>query len=209
MRALAVAALAVLTACGPLHMDDARDANAQYVAGVKILTKCAGAGGYLGSGVIVSAHRVLTAEHVVECPLGLPATVVLDPGDGDARDARVEVVLPSNDIARLWVDADLSKWFTSVTVGPEPEIGQLVCWTAFVPRPTYRCGTAQAHHDDTGNDDDGFGIDGFVEHGNSGSGVYDEWGRLVGLIDMTLDCQTGVYCWGLAKPLHDYSWLVP
>lgn len=208
---IAVLVLSVLATCAScasaLMPDRLRSPSAQWDASVLIQVSCIpGIVTQYGSGVVVSKDRVLTAMHVVKCDMGLDPTVTIDPGDGTDRDATVEVLLPDDDIARLRVSADLSDYFHPVEIGPHPAAGERACWTALAPRPTLRCGTTQP---ESAYEMSGIFVDGFVEHGNSGSGMYDSRGRLVGIVVSTLTCQTGVYCLGRAVSLAGREWLVP
>lgn len=218
----ALAGVAALTTCcaGSLsallgqHQAEAkplglRTPDQQYEAGVIVAVSC---GQELdepfspiqtGSGVIVAGTRVITALHVVTCPLGLAVQVKVDPGDGTMRDAVVELTAPTRDVARLVVSADLSQWFTPVAVGPTPLRGERVCWAAWRPRPTYRCATVEWTNPEW------VVVDGFVEQGNSGAGLYDAAGRLVGVMARTKACQTGVFCVGGAQRFTGLEFLVP
>jgi len=185
----------------PEHL---RDPEAQFQGSVLVTAACFGdEPTWYGSGVIVSKDRVLTDEHVVKCPLGLTPKVWVNPGDGNLE-AEVEVEIVKSDIARLkMVTADLSGWFVPLSLGPPPPIGETVCWSALSPRPTYRCGTSN------GLNQGMIMVDGMVEHGNSGSGAYDEKGRLVGLVRATTMCQNKTFCVGWITPLKDFQWLIP
>jgi len=181
----------------------------QQNAGVKIRVKCPD-GNYVGSGVIVGRDRLLTAEHVVSCSnKNLPSQILVDPGDGVPRNAVIEVLVPNADIARLLVDADLSEYNSPIVIGPRPQIGDTVCEVAGMPRWTYRCFTAQVWTRLTGEEADIY-MDGMmVEFGNSGSGLYDAEGRLVGIVVRVARCQDSLPCSGRATSLQTRSWLIP
>ena len=178
-----------------------RTPREQWGAGVQVTVTCDGAPQW-GSGVLVSASRVITALHVVTCPGGLEPKIEVDAGDGPVN-AKLEIAMPQSDLARLYVSANLEKWFTPVSIGPDPGTGDRACWVAETPRTTYRCGTVEDVTVDQ------IWLDGFVEHGNSGAGLYNGRGQLVGIVTATLVCQTGVFCAGWARSLSGLEWLVP
>lgn len=203
-----------------------RSPNAQVGATVKVVTYCRvpdadaeiieemlGVDAYdyepfgQGSGVIVSPDRMLTAFHVVECEDGSKPRVKVDPGDKTLRDATVEIIVPGNDVARLKLvnaDEELSEYYTPVTIGPRPKLGDKLCMTSAVPRLGYHCGTMQPDRDGVGL----FQWDYFTEFGNSGSAVYKD-GKLVGLLHALSFCQGRVQCVGHIVPLQDFPWLIP
>ncbi len=150
----ALGLIAVLATCGSCAAGilpaAARSPEQQYESSVQITTICmtSGTDGGMsmtvatGSGTLLSAHEVLTAAHVMQCDGGLGLTSV-DVGDGKSHSAETDVLLPKADIARAHVDDDLSKWFTPVSFGPAPKIGDRVCAMATAPFTVYRCYTAQ------------------------------------------------------------------
>ncbi len=201
----ATALLVVLTGavcCATVSIPDPRSPRDQYAAGVSITTSCDGVPKHTGTGSLVSDDRVLTALHVVHCDEG-ELSIVIDAGDGPVE-AKLEIVMPMHDLARLRVTGNLDKWFTPVQVGSPPPIGAKVCWAAVVPRPTYRCGTSQGLRAGTY-----IWIDGMVEHGNSGSPLYDASGKLVGVVQGAVACEGGINCLGEAMSLRGLEWLVP
>lgn len=190
----------------------------QHGATVKITVDCPGEipgvpATHFGSGVVVSADRVVTALHVSGCgrggdgePSGLdePLSIKVDPGDGVEREATREILIPSVDVARIQVagNAPLRRWLTPLAIGPRPALGDQVCEAAAYPRYTYRCGMVQPWR--------GAKIyaEYFTEFGNSGSGVYSD-GRLVGILTTLAWCQGNHPCLAGISPLQGYEWLVP
>jgi S1-C subfamily serine protease len=187
-----------------------RSVAQQHNAAVRIKVFC-GDSGHYGTGVIVSKHHILTAHHVAQCEImpGVPIyvtpdKVVIDPGDNVEREATVELTLGDGiqDIARLKTEENLSAFMSPITVGPAPAIGDKVCEASAVPRWTYRCGTAQ--------DSDGYiRMEMRTEHGNSGSGLYDAQGRLIGIVVQLWVCEANEFCGGKAAPIQDLRYLVP
>jgi S1-C subfamily serine protease len=163
----------------------AREEAARAVA---VAALCGEAGTAFGSGVIVGPSTVLTALHVVghcENPVVLVQTT-----DEKVR-AVVVTAKWSADVARLELVAGT---FDAPVLerGPRPEPGDRVCVVAAVPDRLRRCGEV-----------DKYGTDGMyhsapVQRGNSGGGVYDSAGRLVGVTTMTIGDGMG----GVAAPLE-------
>lgn len=210
---LAVAGLLVLAACSGCVRHLPRTSLDQDGATVAITVVCVGAGAddlpalaqHYGTGVIVGDHHVLTANHVASGPPGFECVFGINPGDGHMRLAEVQESLPTADIARLRVQESLAAWMSPIVLGPRPTVGDRVCESSAYPRNTYRCGTVMRHQD--GEDGD-IRIDMFTEFGNSGSGLYDARGRLVGIVVMTNVCQDGVQCIGFASSLWPRDWML-
>lgn len=165
---------------------EGRTISGQWDATVAISAQCGdGLHWYTGSGVIVSDDVVLTARHVVadhyqdngawvNCP-NLQITV--REIDGTMHDATVEAEA-SSDIARLRIVEKFTD--PPAVLGPRPLLGENVCMVALRPEPWRRCGETQPTTDSL------IRVNFQVVHGNSGAGVYDTDGRLIGII-VTLD----------------------
>ena len=214
---ITIAALgATCSGCVPFWASSRAPAQ-QYNAAVMLHMGCVGvtpegefvAQVYDGTGTVIGPHSILTAAHMTACPIeGFSAIAyAVDPGDGRLRPFTVDVVVPGADIATLKVADDLSKWLTPVTIGPVPKFGETVCESSAAPRPTYRCGLVQAPA--LGTEDGDIRLDLFIEHGNSGSGLYDSKGRLVGVVVLVSVCQGDFQCQGRASSLASRKWLVP
>lgn len=160
-----------------------------------------------GSGVIIDRHHILTARHVVQCDKTTPV-IVVDAGDQFLKLAQSGVELPESDVALLYVASGLpTQLSTTVEIGPKPHIGDEVCEAAAVPSWTYRCGIVQPEAFNAPADSD-IRIDFKVEHGNSGAGLYDKQGRLVGIVTALKVCEYKDVCQGYAASLDNYTWLM-
>lgn len=208
-------ALAACTSCG--HFSSYRSAVQQHNAMVRINATCPD-GSFRGSGVMVSPQHVLTAEHVATCEL-LPAMpeiginhAVTMPAlkltiwvtDEVSVEAEIEATAsPGADLARLKMARSMPDVFSPVRLGPPPQIGDRICEASAVPRSTYRCGEAQ--ESPTGH----IGLGFMVENGNSGSGIYNAKGELIGITTMLIYCQNRLLCAGIGTALAGYAWMMP
>lgn len=137
-----------------------------------------------GSAVAVSPDQVLTAYHVVD---NCPDPVILV---GEEL-AEVELVAPKADVARLRL---LTGRFHGpfARAGKLPEAGDEVCLVPSVPHAITECGMVVEAGD------------GRIEYsaltvpGNSGSGLYDRAGSLVGVVVQYRLCG-GLACGGVAS----------
>ena len=187
--------LAVCGACGLPDRGVRRPAPEQDRAAVRIDTMC----GSSGSGVIVSRAQVLTALHVVlSCPMG---RLAVTDADGTVRLAELEIAT-NRDVARLV----LAEGEPDFPIGSIPRVkparvGARVCISAAAPKRGRACGTVRkVAPNPTGG----------VEHsaptvpGNSGSGLYDAYGSLVGIVVWRDLRREG----GMATGLDARQWLV-
>lgn len=185
-----------------------RSATEQNDAAVEIAVVCENGSMYAGTGVALPDSRALTAFHVIApCPGG-PLAIVAELDD-TAMLMQPESIAPNADVVRLEpVDLGLAKAPLSksrlVELGPLPEPGETVCIAAARPYHSRRCGVVEFAADRP----HGIRFDAIVEPGNSGSGVYDSAGRLVGIATKLYQCHNGQICGGLATPLVSRGWVV-
>lgn len=207
MKAIIVLALALAAcSCGASLKPVGRTGVQQHNAVVKITTHC-GLREQYGSGVMVAPDLVLTAAHVVSCamipgselPLYLPPDGITVSGGFGPHAADLMEVKYEPDLARLQVKG-LEEFFTPIVVGPPPPVGERVCAVSSVPYSSYRCGEAQEPRPGR------LYVDFLILHGNSGSGMYDSHGRLVGIVTNLIDCPG---CGGFGSTLAEWRWLVP
>lgn len=144
-----------------------------------------------GSGVIHFGDVALTAFHVVTCatPVGAyvkggdpvprvliqPTSIQVQDADARTYHARIMRYAPADDIAWLLLDADTERQPFHVA---EPPAQGFVCFSSGHPQRERRCGRVEA----SGGRDTGIHFLTPAIPGNSGSGIYDEAGRLVGLV---------------------------
>ena len=186
----------MLTACGLPHVPPApRSAQAQAQSVVVVESECVESDPFntgpgiipghagpdaqwapsnVGAGVIISDNRILTAAHVVECPLTPSVHVTLANG----RRVRMMVELDDKtfghgqDIARLKIPSqetfDLGIAPPSLVLSITDSDEEWCAWTA--------------HGEACGEVIDSKSFTGVTKSGDSGAAVYDSQGRLVGLV---------------------------
>ena len=174
-----------------------RTVGKQWDSAVAIQVSCLAGPTFGGSGVIIDDTHVLTAYHVVQenwdanrrkrdadgnhikedwqhCN---DQTIIIHEVDGSEHEVYVEKQSSSWDIASLRLKTPGVKFSDKPPVfGPSPLLGEAVCVVSLLPDRWRRCGSAQPPN--TGM----IRADVTVEHGNSGSPVYDSAGRLVGIV---------------------------
>lgn len=154
-----------------------------------------------GSGVVVGPRKILTAFHVAGC---VEAQVTIKFRNGDERLARVSAVAVEADVAQLEVlgAGDFKDWSTLGSMMPKE--GDMVCLASALPRRGRSCGEVTTTSSDLpGN----LGFMAMARPGNSGSGVYDVDGRLVGITIAMGACEGGHPCGGFATTLAGREWL--
>lgn len=168
---------------------------------------------YIGSGVVVGRTRVLTAWHVVDCVdenrnvTGKLLSIDATSSDGVHRALSVEIALLPADVARLKLVKDAARFvFTRrhhVARPPYP-FGD-VCIATLYPKIEHKCGSMRPMRREPPGD---------IEHGaitipgNSGSGIYDEHGRLVAIVTHYTSA-LGIPLGGRATSLYPRRFLVP
>ena len=165
-----------------------RGLTARYAEAVEISAVCVredGAiGGWSGSGVIVSRTRILTAAHVAGSR-GAFCVFSTKTIDGTERMVQPAVVLPDLDIASMTIlDGETPFDFSPLAYGARPSLGDTVCAATAVPWRGHKCGEVQPDSSTPG--DIKFFV--VVEPGNSGSGLYNAAGELVGIVTHRFFC---------------------
>ncbi len=171
---------------------------AQRLAAVEVVSVCLSGRIriHTGSGVVVSPTYILTAAHVVSCS---GAEVSLSQPGGPIVRARVEMLDHRIDVARLMV-VDGQRLRVSPLRVSRITPRSRICAASAVPEREYHCGMVESFLPRRAGD---MSYDMFVEPGNSGSGVYDDRGALVGIV--THHRPGG----GLATSIGDKRWVMP
>jgi S1-C subfamily serine protease len=177
----------------------ARAVDATYANTVRITNLCGG----MGSGVVVSKYHVITAAHVVEGSAGCELPLVVEVGLGAEKPTAylmtIDVLDEESDLARLII-VGLGAFDTiAPIIAPPPVLGGEVCLSSGVPSWTRRCGQTWPRGRDSAGD---IRHEVVTEPGNSGGGVYDRAGRLVGIVTHYRACPAnGQLCGGRATSL--------
>jgi S1-C subfamily serine protease len=194
-------ALSLTLACALPQRQHGRTVAQQYSNAVQIAVAC-GEDLFGGSGVIVGPRTILTAYHVVAC--NNPLVAVLAPGVKEQpKTVKVLSYSESEDLALLELSSDAESFtnYLPVSYGPLPKLGDRVCGAHGVPKIGRVCGEVQPYADKPGD----IVFTGIVDHGNSGSGLYDSHGRLVGIITHLYTCSNGQVCGGKATSLDGHG----
>lgn len=145
-----------------------------------------------GSGVVIDERHVLTAYHVIGCPVVAIVHVVLS----DGRNFRMYVDKedPEHDMARL-VIASAENFGLNIpppTRGPIPKYGDAICTAVAYPLLGGACGTVSTVNDPYSTKHlpapfdailfGDIGVTSLIVSGNSGGPVYDVGGNLIGLV---------------------------
>lgn len=157
-----------------------------------------------GSLVMVNSTLALTALHVVRCATKDPDTEIVRYTEplkieanlgGNWYEVLVEWQVPDQDIAVLKTPSTNAQ---AAAFGELPALGQTACAAPSYPYAALRCGMVQPPIPE------GTLIDTVVEPGNSGAGVYDASGRLVGIISQVRMCMNGQFCMAIARAVWPY-----
>lgn len=201
--------------CGSSPLALGRTVAQEYEAVVEVDVSCTDDGPLIssittwhGSGVVVSSSQVLTAWHVVDAAAvtGANCNIAVVLKSGEHVPMTVEVSAVENDMARL----DTLELYVfnapPVELVSPPDPGQWVCAVVAWPERGRRCGEVQDRRDPDGK----FWYDIITEPGNSGGGVYDTSGHLVGIVSSYRPCPfNGQLCGGGAMPLVEAKFLLP
>lgn len=132
-----------------------------------------------GSGVVVDSDHVMTAEHVAHCPVGLGRAIVTT---ADERYVAVKLERASVVLDVALLVAVTPGEFSGVpplSIADElPGEGATVCMAAAVPKRVVNCGVVDRVGDFPPKN---LHYTANSTYGNSGGGVYDKVGRLVGI----------------------------
>lgn len=149
-----------------------------YGASVRIVVICANDDVFGGSGVAISPTQVLTAKHVVsEC---VPKAIGTRSSDGTIREVVVDKLSDTVDVARLIIVEGTKPFqFIAKIDTDERRIGEKLCSIGGGSLETYnirKCGDVAEVGDTT------FVTSEMPVPGNSGSGVFDVNGHVVGIL---------------------------
>lgn len=193
------------TSCAHTSKLTSRGLTARYIDAVEIEAVCVKGStaegmlvGWHGSGVVVSRTRVLTANHVANMR-DMTCVFQTKTIDGRTRMMQPLAAMPSLDLASLeLVDGEKPFDASPVAYGKVPEVGDRVCAATGNPWRGHKCGEVQLPGNLPG--DVQFLI--IVEPGNSGSGVYNDAGELIGIVTHKFTCsQSTQTCGGKAASL--------
>lgn len=129
-----------------------------------------------GSGVLIDARHVLTAEHVVACTYLSDLHVTLN--DGRRIKPRVVGTWPEHDIALLELPVDVLG-IDYAMLAPPPKVDDVVCTSVAWPKRGGACGQIDSNDGSTRWD---LRYSAPIVPGNSGGGLYDASGHLVGIV---------------------------
>lgn len=146
----------------------------EQAAAVRIDVYCFNGEIWQGSGVVVDAQHVLTAAHVVDCP----GRIIVGADTMSPVAMRLEAFSLDADLARLVTATAVFSVHPALRVGTVRE-GEIICAAVVVPERTWSCGVVVAV---TSEASDSIVHTAGVMHGNSGSGVYNATGVLVGVL---------------------------
>ncbi len=182
---LAAAALNASCAHNASKLDTFVDVSARYDAALELTVTCVQPDGkrisWAGSGVIVSETMLLTAGHVAETEPGELCVYVAEDAAGNLYAVQPRVVLPSGsvDLASMELIAPSAKFKAApVRFGAVPLLNEIVCSATAYPRREHKCGPVMKPKEPPGD----IRMNMVVEPGNSGSGLYNMRGELVGIV---------------------------
>lgn len=189
--------LAANAGCRPMPR---RDAQVAFESAVLITSSCMRRDGTFyegyGSGVIVDSHTILTVAHVAYDE-DICMYTALMPNQTTYVLMRGEI-LSDPDLATMKSLTPFAPTY-EVAFAPMPGLGETVCVQTAYPRWAFACGERQYSPADGA-----FAMSALIEPGNSGSGVYDGNGRLVGIITHLIRCSNGQICAGRATALEGH-----
>jgi hypothetical protein len=185
---LLAATLAVCGACvglarpAPDPSSDGLNSAEQYAATAIVTVFCPDDGPWYGSAILVSPTQALTAAHVVahlaDCPGAGLLALTFDPMHFGL--AEVELYLPesTDDIARVRLMTPIYDIEPAREWRP-PTAGSDACAVTGWPFADWKCGRVVATESGRGMD---IRLEIPIERGNSGSGLFDMHGHLIGIV---------------------------
>ncbi len=190
--------------CMPPSASAQRDPATALEQAVRIEATCFDKNGalaaFMGSGVIIDKHTIITAAHVATDPEGFVCARTATMVNDHVYEVHLGTALVNRDLGTLVSDTDFDPTYP-VVFGPAPEFGERVCAMTAYPMWLWRCGDAQLPTDPPGDRMHNI----IVEPGNSGSGVYDGYGRLIGIITHRWSCSNGQMCGGKFSTLEGFT----
>jgi S1-C subfamily serine protease len=200
--------LLVNVSCACAQHVTLKQVHDEYESAVKITATCVvvqdhtfSITGWGGSGVIVDKRRIVTAGHVAQSEANQMCSFVVTDYSGKDRLAAPLVIDETHDLASMVLGSDEPDFAAPyASFGGKPLLGSSVCASVAEPRRGRKCGEVQPYVDPPGD----LVMDVVVEHGNSGSGLYDDRGALVGIVTHLVMCANGQYCAGKAATLEGH-----
>lgn len=159
---------------------------------------------WIGSGVIVDDYHVLTVNHVTDCSDGATlGGLYIRLYDGRVVGMKIAKSDKVADLALLErVNGDKIGIHVTPPVINMVTKHDIVCATTSFPDKAWSCGTVKDVTQDTVE------ISQNVEHGNSGSPMYNIQGNLVGIVTTLYTCDNEP-CGGAAVSLWDHVDMMP
>ena len=189
-------AFAACAGCASMAAYNSHQARVQHTAAVTVRNSC----GSWGSGALLGPDRVITAFHVVNCA-GELEVITRGRVTIKAKILRYEV---AGDVAVLQLSAPVPG-ARRQSVGRRPRVGDRICLVSAIPGNNRECGeVTDLREDDVGDVQHNM----LTQPGNSGSGIYNGRGQLVGVVTHLLKCGNGQYCGGLGSSLWGRRWMV-
>lgn len=186
----------------------------EYESSVRILVSCADGGTVIGSGTTVSADTVLTAKHVVEgCDDSGGAILMrVVTQDDEEHTMLLDRKMDGQDVATMIAMEDAPFTVFPKVATTLPLIGETVCWVGGDGDPDMndlrKCAewTGYQYKLKIG---DMYFLAGKPAPGNSGSGVFNSRGELLGVLnvgdwDPRHDFMTGITVFEVWKTLLPY-----
>lgn len=152
-----------------------------------------------GSGVIVAPYVLLTAAHVATAQPGFACLWFASMIHGKRYMIVPDTAIREWDLASMRSVLEPFDPTYAVAYGPAPEFASHICAAPAFPQWLHRCGDVQTYSDPPGDMQNTI----VTEPGNSGSGVYNDDGQLVGIVTHLWTCTGGTQiCGGRAAILE-------